>query len=251
MLVQIRLGFESESARLAWVRPLVRVRPDVLLKDTRLGACQLAVRARMTTFPRLDDGFGRLRFRRNLEFVAGFFRRLLSVLVNVFPLERLSGNDVVRRGLLLGLDNLRRNFGRRHFLELFVQVLWLAIVVVVIIVVVIVVVGQLWVCHRHSVGLCKEYCTFNHLLTKELWKKSNEEEKARSHHAWRLGGGISGDSENERRRTQRKRGEVIHKDFSILSARINETIPRSKYAKRQLIDKLPIIYRIRMLRYDC
>lgn len=207
MLVQIRFGLEGESARFAWIRSLICVCPDVLLKDTWLGARQLAVGACMTALPSFGGGFGPLGFRGNLDLVTGFLRWLLTVPVDVFPLGRLDGDDVVRRGLLSGFDDLRGDFGRRHLLELLVQVLWLAIVVIVIIVVVvIVVVSQLWVCHRHSVGLCKEHGTFNHFCLLELGGKKWEE-KTRSHHARRSGGGLSGDSENKRRRPRLQGGE--------------------------------------------
>lgn len=153
MFVQIRFGLEGDSARHARIRPFVRVRPDVLLKDARLGPRHRAVRARVAALPglgsRLDSP---CRLRGRFELVTEFLRRLLAILVVVFSLGCLLRNDGVCRALL---DDFRRNFGRRHLLELLVQVLWLAIVVVVVVIVVVIIIGQLWVCHRHSMGLCK------------------------------------------------------------------------------------------------
>jgi len=157
MLVQIRLGFESKPAGFTRIRSLVRVCPDMLLKNTRFGACHLAIRAQVTALPGLGGGLGPLGFGRSLELASRFLRRLLAVLMRVLSLGRLGRDDVVRRGLFSGLDDLRRDrLSRRHLLEFLVQIFWLAIVVVVI---VIIVVGQLWVCHRHSVGLCEQHGT--------------------------------------------------------------------------------------------
>lgn len=162
MLVQIRLGLEGEPAGHAGIRPLVRVRPDMLLKNTRFGACHLAIGAQVTALPGLGGGLGRLGLGGSrLGLASGFLRRLPAVLLSarVLSLGRLGRDDVVRRGLLSGLDDLRlRDLRGRHLLELLVQILWLAIVVVVVVVVVIVV-GQLWVCHRHGVGLCEQHGT--------------------------------------------------------------------------------------------
>lgn len=156
VLVQIRFGLESEPAGHTRIRSLVRVRPNVFLKNTRFGACHLAIRAQVAALPGLSGGLGPLGFGRSLEF-SRFLRWLLAVLIRVLPLGRLGRDNVVRRGLFSGLDDLRRDLSRRHLLEFLVQIFWLAIVVVVVIV--IIVVGQLWVCHRHSVGLCEQYGT--------------------------------------------------------------------------------------------
>lgn len=155
MLIQIRFGLEGDSAERARIRPFVRVRPDVLLKDTGLGPRHRAVRARVTTLPGLGGGLDSpCRLRGRFELAAEFLRRLLAALVVFLSLGHLTRDDVVCRALLL--DDFRRNFSRRHLLEFLVQVLWLAIVVVIVVIVVVVVIGQLWVCHRHSMGLCKQ-----------------------------------------------------------------------------------------------
>jgi hypothetical protein len=92
----------------------------MLLKYAWLGTRQFAIRAHVATLPRLGGGFGTFRFRGSLELLTGLPRRFLAVLVRVLSRLRRLGNNVVRRGLFLGLDEFRLDLSGRHLLELFV-----------------------------------------------------------------------------------------------------------------------------------
>jgi len=119
VLVQVWFGLEGDSAGHTRIRPFIRVCPDMFLKDTRLGPRHRTVRTRIAVLPGLGGGLDSpCRLRRRFELVVEFLRRLLAVLVIVLSLRCLIRDDVVCRALLL--DDFRRNFSRRHLLELLV-----------------------------------------------------------------------------------------------------------------------------------
>ena len=56
MFVEVTLSLKGESTRRAWIRTLIRVCPDVLLKHRRLGTVELAIGANVATGRRARTG---------------------------------------------------------------------------------------------------------------------------------------------------------------------------------------------------